>query len=195
MTTGTGGFLPRHQGAARRLFGRLVWTGLRVVVSVATLVTLYYIGPLDHSSMSTAVAILLTGLAGFVALIAFQVRSIVRSRYPALRAVEALAVSIPFFLLLFAAAYVAMAAQSPGSFGKRLSHTSGVYFAVTVFTTVGFGDITAKSGVAQVAVTVQMLMDLIVFGLVIRVIVDAAHRGRERMQTMAADPPPGGEAR
>ncbi|MEV0415467.1 potassium channel family protein [Streptomyces sp. NPDC050448] len=193
MTAGTGGALQGHHGA-RRLFGRLVWTALRVLASVATLVTLYYLGPLDHSSMSTAVAILLTGLVGFVVLVAVQVRSILRSQYPALRAVEALAVSIPFFLLLFAAAYVAMAAQSPGSFGRNLSHTSGLYFAVTVFTTVGFGDITAKSGAAQLAVTVQMLTDLIVFGLVIKVIVDAARRGRERMHATAAAPP-GGEAR
>ncbi|MEV7730463.1 potassium channel family protein [Streptomyces sp. NPDC087917] len=194
MTVGTGGVLPRHQGPARGLFGRLVWTVLRVLVSVATLVTLYYVAPLDHSSMSTVVVLLLTGLVGFVVLVAVQVRSILRSRHPALRAVEALAVSIPFFLLLFAAAYVALAAQSPGSFGKPLSHTNGLYFAVTVFTTVGFGDITAKSGAAQVAVTVQMLTDLIVIGLVIRAVVDAARRGRDHMQAMAADPP-GGEAR
>lgn len=193
MTAGTGRVLQGHH-RARRLLGRLVWTVLRVLASVATLVTLYYVGPLDHSSMSTAVAILLTGLVGFVLMVTVQVRSILRSRYPTLRAIEALAVSIPFFLLLFAAAYVAMAAQSPGSFGRGLSHTNGLYFAVTVFTTVGFGDITAKSGAAQLAVTVQMLMDLAVFGLVIKATVDAAHRGRERMNATAAAPP-GGEAR
>ncbi|MFE9845287.1 potassium channel family protein [Streptomyces goshikiensis] len=192
MTTDTGGVLRGHH-RARRLFARLVWTLLRVLVSVATLVTLYYVGPLDRSSKSTAVAILLTGLVGFIVLVALQVRSILRSRYPALRAVEALAVSIPFFLLLIAAAYVAMAEQSPGSFGRHLSHTNGLYFAVTVFTTVGFGDITAKSGTAQLAVTAQILMDLIVFGLVIKTIVDAAHRGRERMRTTAADQPGGDE--
>ncbi|MFJ6785638.1 potassium channel family protein [Streptomyces virginiae] len=164
---------------------------LRVVASVAVLVGLYYVGPLDNSSKSTAVALLLSGLVGFVVLVVLQVRSILRSRYPALRAVEALAVSIPFFLLLFAAAYVAMAAHSPESFGMHLSQTSGLYFAVTVFTTVGFGDITAKSAVAQLLVTAQMLLDLAVFGLVIKTIVDAARRGRARMNT-APDGPPAG---
>ncbi|MER5809090.1 potassium channel family protein [Streptomyces sp. NPDC002033] len=190
MNAGTGGVLQTHHGA-RRLFGRLVWSALRVLASVATLVTLYYAGPLDKVSMSTSIVILilLTGLVGFVVLVAFQVRSILLSRYPALRAIEALAVSIPFFLLLIAGGYVTMAAQSPGSFGRHLSHTNGLYFAVTVFTTVGFGDITAKSEAAQLAVTMQMLMDLIVFGLVIKAIMGAAHRGREHMQTTAADPP------
>lgn len=194
MSIGADGLHHGHKGAQRRLFARLVWTVLRVLVSVATLVTLYYAGPLDRSSEGTAVAILLSGLVGFIVLVALQVRSILRSRYPALRAVEALAVSIPFFLLLVAAAYVAMAAQSSSNFGRHLSHTAGLYFAVTVFTTVGFGDITAKSGTAQLAVTVQMLMDLIVFGLVIKTIVDAAHRGRERMRT-TGDYQAGGGAR
>jgi hypothetical protein len=49
--------------------------------------------------------ILTTGLVGLVGLITFQVRSITRSRFPALQAVEALATSIPLFLLLFAATY------------------------------------------------------------------------------------------
>jgi voltage-gated potassium channel len=40
---------------------------LRVVVSVAALVTLCYLLPLDHSSTPVAVTILLTGLAGFIA--------------------------------------------------------------------------------------------------------------------------------
>jgi hypothetical protein len=44
-----------------------------------------------------------------------------------------------------------------------------MYFTVTVFTTVGFGDITATSQLARALVTVQMLLDLIVIGLVIRV--------------------------
>ncbi|WP_329316008.1 potassium channel family protein [Streptomyces sp. NBC_01278] len=187
MTVDAGG-APRGRPAARRLFGRFVWSALRVLGSVTVLVALYYTSPLDQSSMGTTVAVLLGGLVGFVVLVAVQVRSILRSRYPGLRAAEALAVSIPFFLLLFAAAYVAMAAQSPSTFSRHLSHTSGLYFAVTVFTTVGFGDITARSGAAQLAVTVQMLTDLAVFGLVLKVIGDAARRGRERVNATATAP-------
>ncbi|MFD9574188.1 potassium channel family protein [Streptomyces sp. NPDC059982] len=176
---------------ARPPWGRLVWSALRVVGSVAVLLTVYYMCPLDHSSMGAAVAMLLGGLVVFAVLVAVQAGLILRSRYPELRAVEALAVSIPFFLLLFAAAYLALSAQSPGSFDRHLSHTSGLYFTVTVFSSVGFGDITATSEPAQLAVTAQMLADLVVFGLGIKVIVDAARRGRRRQNTEKAAPPGG----
>jgi hypothetical protein len=40
-------------------------------------------------------------LVAFIALVIFQVRWIIGSRFPGLRAVEALATSLPLFLLLF----------------------------------------------------------------------------------------------
>ena len=101
------------------------------------LVALYYLLPLDHSSTPAAVTILLIGLAGFIALVTVQVRLIIRSPFPGLRAVESLATSVPLFLLLFAATYVVLAALSASNFGGHLSHTDGLHFAVTVFSTVG----------------------------------------------------------
>ena len=108
-----------------------------MIGSVAVLVALYYLLPLDHSSTPAAVTILLIGLAGFIALVTVQVRLIIRSPFPGLRAVESLATSVPLFLLLFAATYVVLAALSASNFGGHLSHTDGLHFAVTVFSTVG----------------------------------------------------------
>lgn len=179
MTARTG-IAAEDQAGARPSARRLAWTVVRVVGSIVALVTLYYVLPLDHSTTAVTVATLLIGLAGFVALVAFQIRTIVRSRYPALRAVEALATSVPFFLLLFAATYVALANLSPASFGGHLAHSDGIYFTVTVFSTVGFGDITAKSETARLVVTGQMLTDLIIFGLAIKVFVGAVRRGQQR---------------
>ena len=98
-------------------------------------------------------------------LVTYQVRSIIRSSFPLLRGVEALATSIPLFLLLFAATYVVLATMSASNFSQPLSRTDAIYFTVTVFATVGFGDITAKAEVARLVVTGQMLADLIVLGL------------------------------
>ncbi|MER5507094.1 potassium channel family protein [Streptomyces sp. NPDC002766] len=163
--------------------GRIAWLVLRAVASVAALVALYYALPLDHSSTPRAVTILVTGLAVFVLLIAFQVRLIMRSPLPGVRAVESLAVSVPFFLLLFAGTYVVLAALSPAHFGERLSHTDGLYFTVTVFSTVGFGDITAKSQTARLVVTGQMVADLVVLGVAVRLVVSAVrHRRRSQDQ-------------
>ncbi|MFF0204684.1 potassium channel family protein [Streptomyces sp. NPDC005017] len=157
----------------------------RAVGSVAVLVTLYYLLPLDHSSTTATVTMLFVGLAGFVALVAAQVRSIIRSKHPGLRAVEALATSIPYFLLLFAASYVALAALSPESFDEQLSHSDALYFTVTVFSTVGFGDITARTETARLVVTVQMLADLVILGLAVKVVVSAVRRGQKRQKRTA----------
>ncbi|MGR6999254.1 potassium channel family protein [Yinghuangia aomiensis] len=151
----------------RPSYRRIVWTAVRVIGSAAVLATLYYVRPLDRSSTAAVVPILLIGLAGFLALVVLQVRSIVRSSHPGLQAMESLSTSVPFFLLLFGAVYVAMAALSPNSFGRHLSHTDGLYFAVTVFSTVGFGDITPKNA------------DLVVLGLAVKVILGAVRRGRQ----------------
>jgi len=178
--TGGTGVAPQDQVEARLSSGRIVWAVLRVAGSVAVLVTLYYLLPLDHSSTPAAVTILLIGLAGFIALVACQVLFIIRSPFPGLRATEALATSVPLFLLLFAATYVVLAEISASNFGGHLSHTDGLYFTVTVFSTVGFGDITAKTETARLVVTGQMIADLIILGLAIKVIVGAVRRGQQR---------------
>ena len=48
---------------------------------------------------------------------------------------------------------------------------------MTVFSTVGFGDITPKTEVAQLVTTDQMLVDLVVVGVVVRLILTTASRG------------------
>ena len=174
---------------ARPPVHRIAWMVLRVVGSGAALVTLYYLLPLDHTSTPAAVTMLGIALAALVALVAFQVRSIIRSRYPGLRAIESLAVSVPLFLLLFAATYVVLSTLSAKNFGVQLSHTDGLYFTVTVFATVGFGDITAHTQLARLVVTGQMLADLVVLGLAVRVFLGAVQRGRQR--STAGDQAPG----
>jgi voltage-gated potassium channel len=162
---------------------------LQVTGSTTALVALYYLLPLDDSSAGAAVTILVTGLVVFIALVALQVRSIIRSPFPGLRAVEALATSVPLFLLLFASTYVVLATMSAGNFGGRLTHTDGLYFTVTVFSTVGFGDITAKTQAARLVVTGQMIADLVILGLAIKTIVGAVSRARQPTDTTSTAPP------
>jgi hypothetical protein len=74
-----------------------------------------------------------------------------------------------------------MAVQDAASFDlEGLTRMDTLYFAVTVFSSVGFGDISAASQAARVLVTVQMLLNLIVLGAGIRVFVGAARRTRGR---------------
>ena len=84
-----------------------------------------------------------------------------------------------------------MAAVSASNFGQKLTHTDALYFTVTVFTTVGFGDITAKSEGARLLVTAQMIADLIVLGVGAKIILGAVTRGRQRQPTNAGTGQPG----
>jgi voltage-gated potassium channel Kch len=83
------------------------------------------------------------------------------------------------FLLLFASAYFVMARASPASFSHHLTRTDGLYFTVTTFSTVGYGDITATSQAARLVVTAQMILDLLALGLGIRVFIGAVQLARQ----------------
>ena len=63
----------------------------------------------------------------------------------------------PFYLLVFASTYFVMQSASAATFTQPLTRTHALYFTVTVFSTVGLGDITAKSEAARVLLIVQML--------------------------------------
>ena len=179
---------PDARRAARPSYRTIVWAVLRIVGSITALMALYYLLPLDHSSTATAVTILVIGLVVFIGLVAFHARSITRSPFPGLRAVEALAISVPLFLLLFASTYVVMATMSASNFGGRLTHTDGLYFTVTVLSTVGFGDITAKTQAARLVVTGQMIADLVIFALAVKIVVGAVSRGRQPGDAGGAQP-------
>src|SRR6266480_3626434 len=161
----------------RRLIVRAVLRGLLVTT---VLVVLYYLLPLDRP-LDTGTAIrLLIGLLVFVLVTVWQVRAIAGSRFPGLRAAEALGVIVPLYLLLFASTYYLMERASAANFTQPLTRTDALYFSVTVFTTVGFGDIAAKSETARVVLIVQMLGDLALLGAGARVLLGAVRRGRER---------------
>jgi voltage-gated potassium channel len=182
---------PDGPGVARAAVRAVVLTALRALGTTAVLVAIYYLLPLNRTSTWTAATILIIGLVGFIALLIFQVQWIIRSRFPGLRAVEALATSLPLFLLLFCGSYVVMASVSASNFGEKLSHTDALYFTITVFSTVGFGDITAKSEGARLLVTGQMISDLVILGIGIKIILGAVTRGRQRQPRNAGAGKPG----
>jgi hypothetical protein len=159
---------------------RVLLVAVRALLVTTGIVVLYYLIPLRTTIDLGTLIRLLLGLAALAALIAWQLRAIVRSPHPALRAVETIAVAIPVFLLMFAATYALMSQSQPTTFTQPLSRTDALYFAVTVFATVGFGDIAAVSTAARVVVTLQMIADLVLLGLVLRAILDAVERGKAR---------------
>ena len=152
---------------------------LRALASAVVLVALYYLLPLDHEK--DVPLTLAGGLVILLAVIAWQLRAIARARKPVVRAIAALATTVPLFVLLFASVYFVMAQASPANFSPHhLTRTDSLYFTVTVFSTVGFGDITPASQGARLVVTAQMLLDLLVLGLGIRAFLGAVQVGRQQ---------------
>jgi len=166
---------------------RVVATLLRAAISTIALVALYYLLPLDRYSVAFGVGTLLVGLVGLVLLVTFQVRSIMAAEFPVLRAVGALATSAPLFLLQFAASYFILGRFSAANFSESMTRTDALYFTVTVFATVGFGDITATSQGARVLVMGQMLLGILVVGLGARLFVDAVKQGQARQPAPDSD--------
>ena len=161
---------------------------LRSLATAVVLVALYYLLPLDRLTSVPLGVLLAIGLVILLAVASWQVRTIISARHPTVRAIGALATTVPLFLLLFAAAYYLMAKTSPASFSDPLTRTDALYFTVTIFSTVGFGDITAVSQSARLMVTTQMILDLLILGLGIRVFIGAVERGRQRPRPDSADP-------
>ncbi len=156
---------------------------LRAGASVALLMAVYYTAPLDRPLNPATWIGFGLGLVAFAAVIAWQVRAILVSDVPRLRAVQAVAVGLPLLLLLFASAYLRISRASPDSFSEALGRTDALYFTVTVFTTVGFGDIAPRSDLARILTMIQMLTGLVVVGLVAKILLDAVQTAVRRRES------------
>ncbi|WP_162257766.1 potassium channel family protein [Agromyces sp. Root81] len=164
---------------------------LRALVMTVAIVALYFLLPLDRVGVLPLWATLLVALVVMLGVTYWQTRAIVRSTQPGLRGIEALAVIAPLYLLLFAASYFVMAQGDPAAFtAEDPTRVDTLYFTVTVFATVGFGDISPASETARLLVMFQMILNLIVLGAGIRLLTAAVNRGRESRADAAAEAPP-----
>lgn len=91
------------------------------------------------------------------------------------------------FLVLFAASYYLLERSEPGSFSETLNRTDALYFTLTTFATVGFGDITARSQTGRVLTMVQMAGGLLLVGVAARVLASAVQAGLSRQHRELID--------
>jgi hypothetical protein len=136
--------------------------------------------PFDHLSTTRSVLRFGAVVALVAAVLVWQIRRISTAELPELRAVEALGIIIAVFLVGFSIIYLSMSHSSVRTFTQSLDHTRALYFTISVFSTVGFGDITPRTDTARLIVAAQMLIDLAIIGVVVRLIFNAA---RSRVAT------------
>ncbi|MET8764308.1 potassium channel family protein [Lentzea sp. NPDC004782] len=154
----------------------VTWAVGRPVATVGVLLLVYYRLPMDQPEDGFTVLRLVAGLLLVGVVLWWQVRMIGRAKHPGAQGAQALALVVPLFLVVFAQACFLLERHQPGSFTLPLSRTDALYFVVTVFATVGFGDIAPVTAAARVLVTVQMLCDLLVVGVALKVILAAVRR-------------------
>ncbi|HET9379608.1 MAG TPA: potassium channel family protein [Streptomyces sp.] len=165
----------------------------RPVCVAVGLVAAYYLLPLDEQRTPGASAVLAGGLLAVLLVFGWEVRAITRAPYPRLRAVEGLAATVVLFLVLFAGCYYMLGRSAPGSFSEPLSRTDALYFTLTTFSTVGYGDITARSQTGRMLAMLQMAGGLLLVGVAARVLAGAMETGlkrRNRRNPQHREPPP-----
>ncbi len=158
--------------AARRR--SIALTGVTIVLSWVFIFGAYFVLPIGRESGFRAGVRLAVDIALVGAILSWQLRRISRAMLPELRAFEALGIVIAVFLVAFSSIYLAMSHEAVKTFTRPLDHVQALYFTVTVFSTVGFGDITPRFDTARLVVSAQMLLDLAIIGAVVRLLFSAA---------------------
>ena len=153
---------------------------LRLLATIGLLLLVYYQIPVHPGSFGSDLPWLGLDLLLFAAIVVVQVPLILRAKYPFLRSLEGMGQSICLYLVMFARLYVSLSGADPGAFTQLLDHSNALYFTVTVFATVGFGDIVAVTDPVKMVVTVQMMVNIVVLGVVVRLLLTAGQRGMKQ---------------
>jgi len=180
---------PGQQASPGRL--RSLWTVIRGLLLVAGLLVAYYVLPSGSRIGIDGWAVLfcvgLVVLSTLIVLLAFRM---VAAGPDAANAMGLLTV-LNIAILFFARADYLLALE-PGQFAELHTRTDALYFNVTTLATVGFGDVHATGQAARVAITVQIVFNLIFIGLGLSLVTGLMkHRARSRAGGPGAGPPSG----
>jgi hypothetical protein len=152
----------------------------RSVALAVVLVVAYYLLPLAWHGVDADALVLVGGLLMAGLFFGWEMWLITRSPSPRLKAVEAVAVTVVLYLVLFASGYYVLEHTVPGSFNTHLTRTDALYFTLSTFATVGFGDITPVSQTGRVLAMCQMAGGLLLAGVAVRVLTGAVRVGLRR---------------
>ncbi|VXB69424.1 potassium channel family protein [Citricoccus sp. K5] len=181
-----------HPGKGQRRFRDLDRPGqwraggsaaLRVTTILTVVFLVYFIVPVDgfNAANSAGAWIRLAAVVlVFLCFLGLQVRLVFAAGLPMIRAAEAVVESLMSFLCLFALLHLSMSTTDPASFSEPLDRMDALYFTVSTFATVGFGDVVPLTRLARLIVTVQVLLGLGVLVMIAKVSFYAAKEGLRR---------------
>ncbi len=162
---------------------RLLATAVVLSAFVTVMLAAYFsLPPAEVTLGDIVTSVLLTLLA--IAIVAgaylWGLSRITRARYPLLRSFSLLIVALSAFIVVFAYVYLSLATRNPESLPGLNTHLDGLYFTVTMLSTVGFGDIAPTSQLARGVATAQMVFNLVFLGALLRSAVSVGQKERQR---------------
>lgn len=152
----------------------------RPVVTAALLVAFYFVVPMNDVADVGSLTILAVVLVGVGVVFAWQVTKVLKADYPTIQAIEATAAIVPVYLIGFSTVYFLMSEASNDNFTEPVSRMGSLYFTLSVFSTVGFGDIAASTDSARAVVSFQIVGNLVIIALGGRLLLAAIRRGQAR---------------
>jgi len=102
-----------------------------------------------------------------------QIRRIATSNHPQATWFEALIVLGTLFLAIFAHIYRVLGGADGGSFTEPMDMLNSYYYSLTVLSTLGLGDITPVTQNAKIFTMAQILCDIVLISLVLKVLSSA----------------------
>lgn len=153
---------------------------LRSAAVVTALIVGYWILPLRGELWWLGAVIGLAAIIGVLPLTVHRIQAIQRAEQPVLVAIEAIVLLVSMLVLGFAAVYFSID-ERQHQFEGLTTRLDAVYFTVTTLATVGYGDIHPTGQLARTVATLQMLVNLLFLGIVVRVLARVA-------RTTAGDP-------
>jgi voltage-gated potassium channel len=147
---------------------RALWQVAGTGALVAIITVIYYVLPIPGHMHEGSWAVLFgCGLGVLAVLIVVSIRRLLRAgEQTRVRALVLLLCITVFFFSYTDAAL----AEIPNQFVSLHTKTDGLYFSVSTLATVGFGDVHAVGQAARVAVTLQIVFNLVFLGSAIAMI-------------------------
>lgn len=177
--------LPRHKH--RKL---LLVATLRAGITISVLILAYFLLPFTLVSQTRYLTILLVGMGIVIAVLILQFSRMLRSPYPRLRAIEAMMTSGPLFVVLFATLHYVIADLNRAAYSEPMTRLDALYFTVTTFATVGYGDLSPVSQMARLVALVQMVGGLLLVGVIAKLLFGIAQQGERQVRPDPADQNP-----
>jgi hypothetical protein len=150
---------------------RAINKAMVMVITVGVPVVTYFLLPLDSEfGVLLATVLVFAAAASLIPLSVRQAQLVLRSENPLFDAMRCIVSALVFLVIAFSAAYYVLGTNYEDEIEGIDTKLDAIYFTVTILATVGFGDITASGQWARGIVTGQMVVNLAVLAVALRVV-------------------------